>query len=213
MEQERQRGNVPGTVARAVGENVHSRRNDLGISARELAERLTERGRRFSMSGVQKVERAERRVDVDDLLAFADALDTDAATLLGLSGPTRRTTLGQRLDVGRRHGDLRRALDRAVWAGVPADVVLDYVDDQVRQAPAVRRAFESQGEVLSRISRAETVAEAVELFEDPAVSGEPGEASGTPGLIESLRRAPESFFSGRDEFAAEVADELERRGR
>lgn len=200
-------------MAKAVSENVAARRREIGLSARELADKLTGNGRRFTLSGVQRTEWGERRIDVDDLQALADALDTDAATLLGLSGPTRRTTLGERIEVGHRHADLRRALRRAVDVGVPADVILDYVDDQVRQLPALVRLQQADGEAISRISRAETVAEAVELFEDPAASGEPGETSGLPGLIESLRNAPEDFFPERDEFARAVADELERRGR
>ncbi len=196
-----------------MGANVHSRRVDLGISARELAERLTRIGRRFTLSGVQKVERAERRVDVDDLLALADALETSPTALLGLDGAPRRTPLGELLEVGRRHPDLRRALNRAVAAGaVSADALLDYADASIRLLPAAQKYADQYAEFCSKLDAARTVADAVAVVESAAETEgwEPTELS---DFSSALRADPEALFPGRSGFGREVADELEHRGR
>jgi transcriptional regulator with XRE-family HTH domain len=62
--------------------NIERLRSTLGISQRQLAARLTELGRPIPGTALSKIERGERRVDVDDLAAFAIALGVGPATLL-----------------------------------------------------------------------------------------------------------------------------------
>lgn len=71
-------GDVGTQVATAVAE-LRKRR---GWDQKRLAELVTEAGRPMSASMVGKVEAAARRVDVDDLVALAFALEVSPARLL-----------------------------------------------------------------------------------------------------------------------------------
>ena len=62
--------------------NIERLRTALGLSQRALAERLTELGRPMLTAAISKIERSERRMDVDDLAVFAAALGVAPATLL-----------------------------------------------------------------------------------------------------------------------------------
>ncbi|MFE7462455.1 helix-turn-helix domain-containing protein [Nocardiopsis terrae] len=77
------RPNTPGPTGRQVGENVRRLRNRRGLTVRELARRLTENhGRRHTPAAITDVEAGRRRVDADDLVALALALDVTPNTLL-----------------------------------------------------------------------------------------------------------------------------------
>lgn len=69
-------------TSRAVGRNVARLRGGEGISARELAERVSARGVRMGQSGVADIERGRRTVSVDQLTALADALGVSPLALL-----------------------------------------------------------------------------------------------------------------------------------
>jgi transcriptional regulator with XRE-family HTH domain len=71
-----------GRIAEAVAENVEAVRRRRGLSQQQLATRLAELGRPMQASAVAKVESGDRRVDVDDLAAFAVALNVPVARLL-----------------------------------------------------------------------------------------------------------------------------------
>lgn len=62
--------------------NIERLRTKLGVSQRRLAARLTEMGRPMPGTALSKIERGERRVDVDDLVAIAVALGVTPSTLL-----------------------------------------------------------------------------------------------------------------------------------
>nr|WTB30646.1 helix-turn-helix domain-containing protein [Streptomyces sp. NBC_00830] len=62
--------------------NIERLRTALGLSQRALAERLTELGRPMLTAAISRIERSERRIDVDDLAVFAAALGVSPATLL-----------------------------------------------------------------------------------------------------------------------------------
>lgn len=53
-----------------------------GVSYVELADRLAQIGRTIPTLGLRKIESYERRVDADDLVALAVALDVSPVTLL-----------------------------------------------------------------------------------------------------------------------------------
>ncbi|MFC8036752.1 helix-turn-helix domain-containing protein [Streptomyces griseoincarnatus] len=57
-------------------------RTERGLSQRELAARVTALGRPMSNTMLSRIERAQRRCDIDDLLALAQALRVPARALL-----------------------------------------------------------------------------------------------------------------------------------
>lgn len=73
---------VLGPTGETVRENISRVRRERNLTLRALSERLSELGRPISNSSISQVETGARRVDVDDLLAFAVALDVSPNTLL-----------------------------------------------------------------------------------------------------------------------------------
>ncbi len=69
-------------TGKETARNIERLRTQLGISQRQLAVRLTELGRPVPGTALSKIERGERRVDVDDLVAIAIALGVSPSTLL-----------------------------------------------------------------------------------------------------------------------------------
>lgn len=83
-QQRRRRGAVEmGPTAATVGTNVRRIRDEVrGWSTYELAGLLTKRGRPIAPSAVSKIERGERQVTVDDLMALAYVLRVNPNALL-----------------------------------------------------------------------------------------------------------------------------------
>lgn len=82
MASERVRGNDIGPTGMAVAENIARVRKSQQVSLQELERRLDHLGRRISFSGLSKIERGQKRVDVDDLMAISIALDVAPNALL-----------------------------------------------------------------------------------------------------------------------------------
>jgi transcriptional regulator with XRE-family HTH domain len=61
-------------------------RTELGLSQRQLADRVTALGHPMSNTMLSPIERAQRRCDADDLVAIAEALLVSPLVLL--QGPT-----------------------------------------------------------------------------------------------------------------------------
>ncbi|MGW7539878.1 helix-turn-helix domain-containing protein [Streptomyces sp. NPDC054770] len=57
-------------------------RAERGLSQRQLADRVTALGHPMSNTMLSRIERAQRRCDVDDLVAIAEALHVPAPALL-----------------------------------------------------------------------------------------------------------------------------------
>lgn len=74
------------------------------LTYKELSERLDQLGRRIPELGLSRIERGNRRVDADDLIALAIALDVSPAELLLPSdaGPDDEIELTARLRVPAR---------------------------------------------------------------------------------------------------------------
>jgi transcriptional regulator with XRE-family HTH domain len=72
----------PGPIGVAVAQNVERLRESRNLSYAELSRRLTEKGRPIAPLGLTRIRDRQRRVDVDDLVAIALALDVSPATLL-----------------------------------------------------------------------------------------------------------------------------------
>lgn len=71
-----------GAVGRNVAENMLRLRTVRGLSTRQLSTRLAELGRKIPASGITRMALLERRVDVDDLVALAAALEVEPAQLM-----------------------------------------------------------------------------------------------------------------------------------
>jgi transcriptional regulator with XRE-family HTH domain len=76
-------GEVPrGPVAPRVSANLRELREKRGLSLAELYARLDRLGRPIVPTGLHKIEKGTRRVDVDDLVALAMALNVTPTRLL-----------------------------------------------------------------------------------------------------------------------------------
>lgn len=76
------RPNTLGPTGLQVAANIRRIRQLRGLSTTEMARRLTERGRPITAVAITNVEHGRRRVDVDDLVAFAAVLDVSPSALL-----------------------------------------------------------------------------------------------------------------------------------
>ena len=71
-----------GPSAERVRDNIKAIRKERGLDLADVSERLDELGQPISVSGLSKIELGQRRVDVDDLVALALALDVSPSRLL-----------------------------------------------------------------------------------------------------------------------------------
>jgi transcriptional regulator with XRE-family HTH domain len=71
-----------GATARTVRENVKYWREKRNLGLRGLAKKLDEVDRKLTHSAIDQIEKGTRRVDVDDLMALAAALEVSPITLL-----------------------------------------------------------------------------------------------------------------------------------
>lgn len=71
-----------GKIGQYVAGAVARLRGNKGWEQRELAERVTQAGRPLSASVLSKIESGARRIDVDDLVAIAAALEVSPSLLL-----------------------------------------------------------------------------------------------------------------------------------
>jgi transcriptional regulator with XRE-family HTH domain len=71
-----------GPVGHAVKAHIRRIRDRNGMTLREVSDRLARYGRPILPSGLAKIEKGDRRVDVDDLVAIARALGVNPERLL-----------------------------------------------------------------------------------------------------------------------------------
>lgn len=71
-----------GPTGRTVADNVKRVRGHRSLNYADLSRKLTELGRSISPLAVRRIEEGDRRVDVDDLMAFAVALGVPPNSLL-----------------------------------------------------------------------------------------------------------------------------------
>ncbi|WP_157487932.1 helix-turn-helix domain-containing protein [Leifsonia sp. Root1293] len=82
METARQRGNDIGPTGKTVAENVKRLRGELNLKQSELSERLSALGQPIPTASIGKLESGLRKVEVDDLMAIAVALNVSPLALL-----------------------------------------------------------------------------------------------------------------------------------
>jgi transcriptional regulator with XRE-family HTH domain len=75
-------GRPLGATGETVRKNIRDIRDNKGISGPELSARLGEMNRPIPPLGIHRIESGQRRVDVDDLVAIALALDISPITLI-----------------------------------------------------------------------------------------------------------------------------------
>lgn len=78
----RQRGNDIGPIGERLGDQVRRVRLDRGLTQSELSESLGRLGRPIPTASIGRLESGGRKVDVDDLMAIAYALDVSPLALL-----------------------------------------------------------------------------------------------------------------------------------
>lgn len=111
-----------GAMGRHAAETIARLRRERGWEQRDLAERVATAGRGLSASVLSKIENGSRRIDVDDLVAVAAALEVSPALLI-LAAPARPREPG---------GDTLPGPVRSVSEAVGADIEAlgDLVDIQ-----------------------------------------------------------------------------------
>lgn len=77
----REKNNL-GPTGDAIRANVKRLREERRLTYRELSDRLTAAGRPIPTLGLSRIEKGERRVDADDLVALAVALRVPPSILL-----------------------------------------------------------------------------------------------------------------------------------
>ena len=81
-DEQRYRPGALGPTGRFVAGNLAKIRTAQGISTTDLSRRLRTAGRPIPATGITKIEKGGRRVDVDDLVALAVALGVNTNALL-----------------------------------------------------------------------------------------------------------------------------------
>jgi transcriptional regulator with XRE-family HTH domain len=81
-EQKSRRSNALGSTGELVAANVALLRGNRGLSTTQLSKLLEQIGRPIPPTGITKIEKCTRRVDVDDLMALAAALRVSPSRLL-----------------------------------------------------------------------------------------------------------------------------------
>lgn len=102
-----------GKTGETVSQKVKEMRGIRRFTLRDLSEKMAEIGHPLSAATLSEIERGVRRVDVDELAALADALDTDAYRLLG-GGIVLEDDIGLS-DEATEIIDLVTALDRRLF--------------------------------------------------------------------------------------------------
>ncbi|MEV7007540.1 helix-turn-helix transcriptional regulator [Streptosporangium sp. NPDC051022] len=82
VEKVRRRTNEVGPIGARVAENVRRLRANRGLSTTQISRLLGEVGRPIQPTGITKIEKQERKVDADDLIALAVVLGVNPNALL-----------------------------------------------------------------------------------------------------------------------------------
>lgn len=76
------RANELGPTGSRLAENVKAFRERLPLTTEQLAERVSGLGRPMRANTITKIEKGQRRVDIDDAVALAVALEVNLTTLV-----------------------------------------------------------------------------------------------------------------------------------
>lgn len=133
-----------GPVGLRVAENLKRLRGRVPV--RELSARLEALGRPILPSGITKIEQGSRRVDVDDLVALAQALEVSPMRLLlPAAGDLAE------LEELEERGALRLVVEEARRVVVQEGVAFEDLIDYLRLAERMRVVFEPIVAPLKRV--------------------------------------------------------------
>lgn len=116
-----------GKAGQSAAEAIRRLRTERHWTLVKVGEEMGKRGRPMGTNALRLVERGERRIDVDDLIAFADVFEVHPAELLGIpTGDPSQSTM--RMSQAEEHFEdltvAADALERLAEHGItPADVV------------------------------------------------------------------------------------------
>lgn len=82
MEPQGRRAIEAGPVGEVVSGNLLRLRSQQGLTTRALADALERVGRRIPASGITRMEKHQRQITVDDLMALAKVFDVPVLSLL-----------------------------------------------------------------------------------------------------------------------------------
>jgi transcriptional regulator with XRE-family HTH domain len=127
----------------------------------ELSERLAALGRPILPSGLSKIEQGTRRVDVDDLVALADALETVPSRLL-------RSPDGSRAPIGLANEEIVDAAIAALRAAEDAGISRDDVAAWMDQIDRLKPLFERMARQFAKFTPVSEAAKAMATKMAPA---------------------------------------------
>ncbi|WP_199564903.1 helix-turn-helix domain-containing protein [Spongiactinospora rosea] len=162
----------PGPTGLRVAANIKALRDARGISVRALSARVTELGRPILASGIHKIEQGQRRVDSDELVALALALDVSPNRLL-LPG-TAGTAAGVELTP-----EVSSPTEDAAWRWATGEYCLFPLDAPTPAADVIRFMAENRPHVTSDLHRLEAaIAEHREVLAPIAAAVREAQAAG-----------------------------------
>ena len=132
-----------GPAGRTVAANIERLRREHHLSFRELSRQLAKAGRPMLPSGLNAITHAKRRVDADDLAAFARIFGVTPATLL-LADPT--TTETHDHPAARAARILTARITDLLTGGILNDEACKRVDRALRRVQLEIEELQSQGE-------------------------------------------------------------------
>jgi transcriptional regulator with XRE-family HTH domain len=115
-----------GDVGLRVAAQIRQIRERKDLSLHALSERLSEMGRPILASGLSKIEQGTRRVDVDDLVAIARALEIVPSALLNPAPENTRTAADEDADLSDAVAEAMDALRRCEQAGIDRYDLIDW---------------------------------------------------------------------------------------
>lgn len=182
-----------GAVADAVAANVKTVRERRRLQQQQLSARLAELGRPIPPTALSKLEDGRRRVDVDDLVALAVALNVSPTRLLLPDAYDRRTQVQLTDEVQ-----------------VPSDRAWRWAEGRGALAPNARDMSEDEmtAEVMAYRQERPTRLRAAE--EHPAVRAVAGLALAVEYAVLASREATEGAAPGWEQALAQARIDLER---
>lgn len=115
-----------GPTGRVVADNVKRFRRAAGLTLRDVEGLLRQAGRPIHLTGLFRIEKCERRVDVDELAALALILGVTPTRLLSEYAAEDRLSTGQ-IEKHREGLDaFVQAAEAVISAGLPMRGVLTY---------------------------------------------------------------------------------------
>lgn len=113
----------------SAGENVRDNllriRQAHRLTYAEVSRTLEDLGRPIAPLGLSRIENGERRVDVDDLMALAEALGVEPDELLSGDGPPSLSPSGQADVTTVRYRDFSPRLQDPAPKQIEGEVLLD----------------------------------------------------------------------------------------